>query len=137
MNRGDFQKLAEIRLEEARALRDASKFEGAYYLAGYAVECALKACIAKRTVAEEFPPKPNMVRKYYTHNLHELLVAAELSGELDKPDIDDALNVNWATVEQWSEESRYQANTEAKAAELIYAIENQPHGVLPWLQKFW
>jgi len=32
-------------------------FDGAYYLAGYAVECALKACIAKGTQRFEFPDK--------------------------------------------------------------------------------
>lgn len=47
MNRSDFQDLAQIRLAEAAALLQAERFDGAYYLAGYAVECALKACIAK------------------------------------------------------------------------------------------
>jgi HEPN domain-containing protein len=49
MNREDFQQLAESRLKEARALLTAELPDGAYYLAGYAIECALKACIAKRT----------------------------------------------------------------------------------------
>lgn len=40
MNRSDFQQLPEIRLRESQALLDASCFDGAYYLAGYAVECA-------------------------------------------------------------------------------------------------
>lgn len=31
--------------------------EGAYYLAGYAVECALKSCIARRTQEHDFPDK--------------------------------------------------------------------------------
>jgi HEPN domain-containing protein len=30
-------------------LLEAGLYAGAYYLAGYAVECALKACIAKKT----------------------------------------------------------------------------------------
>ena len=54
MNRADFQKLAEIRLEEAATLLNAGKFDGAYYLSGYAVECGLKACIAKQTKAGIF-----------------------------------------------------------------------------------
>ena len=49
MNRGDLQLLANIRLDEAKALLAASLPAGAYYLAGYAVECGLKACIAKLT----------------------------------------------------------------------------------------
>ena len=57
MNRTDFQKLAEERIAEAKILLDAGKWSGAYYLAGYAVECALKACIAKMTKSEDFPDK--------------------------------------------------------------------------------
>jgi HEPN domain-containing protein len=57
MNRTEFQSLAEVRIREAKALLDAGLWDGAYYLAGYAVECALKACIAKRTRAEDFPPR--------------------------------------------------------------------------------
>ena len=137
MDRSDFQRLAQVRLEEAKALRDEGKFEGAYYLAGYSVECALKACIAKRTKAEEFPPKPKTVGKYYTHNLHELLWVAELEKECNKIPVSDAFRINWATVERWNEESRYEEHSEADAVDLINAIENQSHGVFPWLQKLW
>ena len=42
LNAEDFRKLAEIRLSEAQALLDNRKFDGAFYLAGYAVECGLK-----------------------------------------------------------------------------------------------
>jgi HEPN domain-containing protein len=49
MTRKDLQKLAAIRLKEAKLLLAANAPDGAYYLAGYAVECALKACIAKAT----------------------------------------------------------------------------------------
>jgi hypothetical protein len=49
MNRAEFQKLSDLRLHESKALLTAGLPQGAYYLAGYAVECALKACIAKRT----------------------------------------------------------------------------------------
>jgi HEPN domain-containing protein len=55
MNRADFQQLAELRLQDAEALLQAGRYEAAYYLAGYAIECALKACIAKRTEAESSP----------------------------------------------------------------------------------
>ena len=47
MNRTDLQQPALTRLAEAKALLAAGFPAGAYYLAGYAVECALKACIAK------------------------------------------------------------------------------------------
>jgi hypothetical protein len=41
MNRIDFQKIAELRLGESKALLAAGFPDGAYYLSGYAVECDL------------------------------------------------------------------------------------------------
>jgi HEPN domain-containing protein len=55
MNRNDLRRLARIRLKEARALLEAKCLDGAYYLCGYAVECALKAGIAEVTRRSEFP----------------------------------------------------------------------------------
>jgi hypothetical protein len=55
MNRADLQALADLRVKEATILLDANCFEGAYYLLGYAIECALKACIAKQIKQHDFP----------------------------------------------------------------------------------
>jgi hypothetical protein len=55
VKRKDLQELAALRMKEARLLLKANCPEGAYYLAGYADECALKACIAKRTERFELP----------------------------------------------------------------------------------
>ena len=52
MNRADLQKLAEERLADAELLLANGRFGGAYYLSGYVVECALKACIAQLTKLE-------------------------------------------------------------------------------------
>ena len=59
MNRSDFQQLADVRIDEAAVLLVQGKYDGTYYLAGYAVECGLKACIAKRTERYAFPPSRN------------------------------------------------------------------------------
>jgi HEPN domain-containing protein len=81
MNRNDFQQLSELRLKEAKALLAAGFPEGAYYLAGYAVECALKACIARKTQEFDFPEKKR-VNDSHTHDLGKLLVLAGLSEDL-------------------------------------------------------
>ena len=57
MNRDDLQKLSEIRLKEAKVLLDQDLFDGAYYLLGYALECALKSCIAKQFRQYDFPDR--------------------------------------------------------------------------------
>jgi HEPN domain-containing protein len=82
MNRADFQQLAEVRIGEARVLLEADCYPGAYYLAGYAVECALKACIAKQTREYDFPEK-DFVNKSWTHKLEKLPNLAELEDRLN------------------------------------------------------
>jgi hypothetical protein len=42
-------KPAEPHLQDAEALLQGGRYDAAYYLAGYAVECAIKACIANQT----------------------------------------------------------------------------------------
>jgi hypothetical protein len=73
ISRLDFQRLSEIRRAEATALFAAQQFEGVYYLVGYAVECALKACICRRHLPDHFPPRPEVVQVMYSHDLKKLL----------------------------------------------------------------
>jgi HEPN domain-containing protein len=54
--RAEFQQLAHARLEESKALPDLGRWDGAYYLAGYTVELALKACIIKTLMATDAFP---------------------------------------------------------------------------------
>lgn len=81
MNRSDLQRLAGVRLREAKVLFVAGEYSGAYYLAGYAVECGLKACIAKGTRRYDFPDRERVSRSF-VHNPTELVKLAELFGPL-------------------------------------------------------
>lgn len=138
MNRADFHKLAEIRIKEAKVLLDRKCYEGAYYLAGYAVECALKACIAKRTQAHDFPPKPQVVRDYYQHDIESLAKLADLEPELRNRLSVVQFSANWALVIKWSEQGRYETHVDSKDARDLYrAISNSRNGVLVWLKKYW
>jgi hypothetical protein len=108
---------------------------GAYYLAGYAVECALKSIIAMGFRANEIPDK-SLVNSVYTHNLKDLLNLAELKGPLDEamsesPD----LRESWATVSNWSEHARYRTWTADAAATMLEAVGAADKGLLQWLQK--
>jgi hypothetical protein len=137
VNRNDFQRLAEVRLRESKALLAAGLPDGAYYLAGYAVECALKACIARRTQEHDFPEKG--ASKYYSHDLEDLLGFARLRVDLDQTlQGNPAMMANWTIVQTWSEESRYEAGkTAQEATDLLNAIEDQTGGLLPWLLQRW
>ena len=139
MNSSDFQKLSVIRLAEAKALLRNKHYAGAYYLAGYSVECALKACIAAKTKATDFPPKPEKVREYYKHDLESLLRTAGLNNKLDaKTKSSKKFQEHWETVKSWTEQTRYESNIDTlKARKLIRAISDSRDGVLKWMSSYW
>src|SRR5262245_6091604 len=106
-DRAHFQRLAELRLAEAKILARERQSSGAYYIAGYAIECALKARIAAQFRENEIPDK-NWVNRIYTHDLSELLRLAGLEAELDVARKNDAaLNRRWSVMKNWNEQSRY------------------------------
>jgi hypothetical protein len=55
--KSDFERLVQTRIREARLLLAGGEFDGCYCLTGYAVEAALKACIAKARGASSFPTR--------------------------------------------------------------------------------
>ena len=139
MNRIDFQNLAELRIKEAKILLAAGSYPGAAYLAGYSIECALKACIAKETKQYDFPEKPDEVRKIYSHNLELLLRSAKLKDNLEADmKSNRSLSGYWNSIVDWSEEKRYELGVTRKEAEdLCQAIADPTNGVLQWLKKWW
>lgn len=137
MNRAELQRLAQERISDARVLLDARRWPAAYYLAGYAVECALKACIAKLMKSEEYPDR-NFAEKCWTHNLPQLLGLSALKPEFDAAmQGDPELADNWDTIKDWNESSRYARSPKAKAENLYEAITEKKHGVLTWLKQRW
>jgi len=133
MNRRDLQGLSRVRLKEARLLLQARLFSGAYYLAGYSVECALKACIAKNSQRFDFPDKQR-AQDSFTHDLTKLHRVALLEEEFKSAGIaDPALRKHWLTVCTWSEASRYRVHPQSDAEDMMEAVSQKGHGVLPWL----
>jgi HEPN domain-containing protein len=135
--KGDFQRLAELRFSEAELLLNQSSFPGAYYIAGYAVECALKAIICLRFSAHTLPDK-NFVQKVHSHKLDELMTIAGVKVDFEaRAKADDVFKANWGIISQWSEQSRYEFKDEFNARALLDAIGNKNHGLLPWLKTLW
>jgi HEPN domain-containing protein len=138
MDRFDLQRLTNIRLREARALLWSGNYCGAYYLAGYAIECALKACIARETKEFEFPDKKR-ANEAFEHSPEKLIKTAKLDGQLNRQlNAEPNFVQYWQLIKAWSVESRYETTiTQAEARDLITAVEDPVHGVLAWLQKYW
>ena len=135
MNRDDFKTLTQMRLEDAQILLNAGRHSAAYYLAGYAVECALKACIAKQTQQYEFPAKGS--DKNYVHDLNALISRASLSTAFDAELKNRDFSANRNAVKEWNEEFRYDWTIpESKARALLDAITGAD-GILPWVQRHW
>jgi HEPN domain-containing protein len=137
VDRRDLQELSSIRLKEAKALLSSGLYDGAYYLAGYAVECALKACIAKETKRYEFPDK-GKVNTSHSHNLRELVRVAELEEvRIDHAGKDADFRANWDIAREWSEQSRYRRHRPESARALVDAVANRQHGVISWIKRHW
>lgn len=137
MNRTDFQQLAEERILDAQTLLAAQGWSGAYYLAGYAVECALKACIARLTNQHDFPDK-SFAQSCFTHNLETLVNLARLKEDRDSDTTgNEKLGTNWLKVQLWKEDARYQLKTETEATELYNAIIDETDGVMQWIKTRW
>jgi hypothetical protein len=138
MNRADFRQLAQCRVEEAEILLRNRKFSGAYYLAGYSIECAIKARLAKQTKRYDFPPEPNFVRDIYTHNLAQLLEKANLLDVFKREKArDPQLGAYWNTIKDWTANSRYQLQSQKKARAIVKAVSDPQHGVLRCIRRFW
>jgi hypothetical protein len=138
MNRTDFQQLAQMRLRDVEVLLNETCFAAAYYLCGYVVECGLKACIAKQTRRHDFPPDRNTINEIYTHDLDKLVKSAGLkTWMLDDFHQDPVLDLNWAIVKEWKEDSRYDRRGQQEAADLYRAVSDNEHGVLQWISRYW
>ena len=131
--------ISRIWLERLRDAAPAAEIghKGAYS-SGYAVECALKACIAKHTRRFDFPDK-RLSAQSHTHDLVKLIELAGLKSELDSMNSSDrAFELYWSLVKDWTVENRYSVGiSPAKAQDLYDAIASKQSGVMIWLRRHW
>ncbi|NLS92967.1 MAG: hypothetical protein GXX96_12500 [Planctomycetaceae bacterium] len=139
MNRATLQRLSDERLDDARALIAAKQWAGAYYLAGYSLECALKSCVLAyidRT-GIIFEDK-KYAQNCWTHDIEDLIRQAGLKIERDKAaGTNLTLGQNWLIAKDWSETSRYRMSTQLQAEKLLHALTDNTDGVLSWVKSFW
>ena len=132
MNRKDLQELSRVRLSEAKSLLQSGFPDGAYYLAGYAVECGLKACTAKAVQRYDFPDKRRRCQLYSrskgtraSRKLEAFRVAEADADRIFKGCWD--IKSRWDIVEEWSEQSRYQRHESSAATSMVEAVGAPKH----------
>lgn len=101
----DLEAISAARLQDARVLYAAHRFDGAYYLAGYSVELALKARICKTLNWPDFPATNKEFERFRSFKVHDLEVLLKLSG-LESV-IKHKQLAEWGTVKAWQPEVRY------------------------------
>lgn len=163
MNQAKLRQLAEERILDAAALIAEGRWSYAYYTAGYAVECALKACVLARMVETGwiFSEPKVRIEEVFTHSFDKLVKIAGLHDELN-----DRLKASaaaapaagataasaagapvagpgpafagfWGVVSRWDVASRYATTSEADARDLYAGITDNNDGILPWLRIYW
>jgi hypothetical protein len=114
--------LAAARIEDARVLFGAGRFEGAAYLCGYGVELALKARICKTLGWSDFPGTRGEFQSYQSFKTHSLEVLLHLSGVEQL--VKTQHLAEWSEVSKWDPESRYTPLGSAKPAEIALMISS-------------
>ena len=112
MNKAHLQKLAKMRVDDARALLGRKRWSAPYYLCGYAIECGLKACLL-RHLGESGAVFGDQVylRKLaecWTHDLVKLVTLAGLEADFGAArGANPALDSFWGVTKDWKETSRH------------------------------
>jgi len=101
----DLDKIAQARLDDAKALLAAGRHDGATYLCGYGVEVALKARICRVLDWAGFPSTGGEFQGYQSFRTHDLEVLLHLSGQEQR--IKQSHFEDWNAVVVWNPESRY------------------------------
>lgn len=96
--------LIEEKLADAKALYEAKRYEGAFYICGYAVEIGLKKKICTTLGWEIYPGNGKDFNKYKSFITHDLEVLLSLSGA-EKQKV--SFMLEWSIITKWSHEVRY------------------------------
>lgn len=110
----ELDRIARARLDDAKSLLAAGRFDGATYVCGYAVEVALKARICRTLNWSEFPATGGEFGPYKSFRTHELEVLLRLSGQEER--IKQSHFARWNVAAVWRADSRYNSVGTAQPA---------------------
>ena len=150
----EIKQLADARLEDAKILLVNSRYEGAFYLAGYAIELTLKAKICTHLDIDDlFSDNPTTHSKsslgkfresVMTHDLFILLNLCGLGQKFEKEKLSNVyFNQNCSLLFQsptatiWSEKVRYKQGyiTQKNVVKITNFLTEPIKGLLQWIES--
>jgi hypothetical protein len=102
----------------------AKRFDGAYYICGYAVELALKARSCRTLKWPDFPETPQDFKGLQSFKTHDLAMLLTLSGV--RATVRSRYIREWSVVLEWRPETRYRIvgqTSPEQAAEMVACSE--------------
>lgn len=119
----DLRANAKAKLEDARLLLDHGRYDGCAYIAGYAVELALKARVCSTLKWPGYPDSKKEFEKLASFKTHDFDTLSLLSNAGDV--ISPQHGPEWLLVKSWKPEDRYKAvGTVSEDARVFYlAVE--------------
>lgn len=122
----ELEQIAAARLLDGKTLHGAQRYDGAFYISGYAIELTLKARICKTLQWNGFPDTNKEFERFSSFRVHDLAVLLKLTG---RESIVMTHHVaEWSIVASWKPQARYvrigsvgehQANSMLKAVEIL------------------
>jgi hypothetical protein len=101
----ELHQISQARLNDAQALLEAGRLDGAVYLCGYAIELALKARICKTLNWLGYPETNKEFEKLSSFKVHDLVPLLRLTG-LDA-EVKSTHFSEWSTIIEWNPDLRY------------------------------
>jgi HEPN domain-containing protein len=117
----ELRAIARARLQDAKVLLRAKRFDGAWYLCGYAVELTLKARICRTLKWSGFPESRHDFEGLQSVKTHDLEILLRFSGIEDR--VKTKHMADWSVALRWDPEKRYRGNRLVTAQEATDMVE--------------
>lgn len=102
----DIEHISKNRLTDSETLYRAMRYDGSYYLCGYAIELGLKYRICKTLGWTGYPSTSTEFQGYTSFKTHNLDILLRLSGI--ETTVKSKVFTDWGVVRLWNSEIRYQ-----------------------------
>jgi HEPN domain-containing protein len=140
-NGKELKQISISRLKAAKILIENKDYDGAVYIMGYALECALKSAICKLLNLSSYPDKGgsrDIENIFKTHRFDVLLILSGMSNDFNLNTAPRRYE-NWSELtKKWSTEIRYEpigSRTETEASRMYLALLEKEHGIITWINK--